>query len=253
MHLPFRLNKAGETLLLTEPGGWLADQVELLPLGPDESYGRFPDGGAGWVVTPLQAMTPGGPNVAANLPPVFVSEPLTEIEPGQYFQYMVQTDDPEGNYRWLEALALPRWAAFENFQRGNGQVRGTPSGADIGMHLFQFRVWDGYHKSESFQTFTVEVLDPAIEDVKERDLYQGILFPNPTTQGSSYLCRAEENTSLTFSLYDPSGRRLWTQTRETHAEIFRLELDFSVFARGMYVLQVQRGGKLVDVQKVILQ
>jgi hypothetical protein len=64
LHTNFKLSKGGETVALydTESQGYrLLDQVSYDGLGPDVSYGRFPNGGADWKT--LGASTPGGANL----------------------------------------------------------------------------------------------------------------------------------------------------------------------------------------------
>lgn len=65
LHTNFKLGAGGEPVLLTAADGvTLLDQAPASPLTVDQSYGRSPDGGAGWTVFP--AATPGAANGAPN-------------------------------------------------------------------------------------------------------------------------------------------------------------------------------------------
>jgi hypothetical protein len=68
LHTNFRLSKGGETIALYDTelrGSRLLDQVTFDGLGPDLTFGRFPNGGADWAA--LGANTPGGYNLNAPL------------------------------------------------------------------------------------------------------------------------------------------------------------------------------------------
>jgi len=61
LHVPFRLNAAGETILLTAPDGRPVNAVTFGPLSNDAAEGRFPDGSAGHGL--LTIPSPAAPNV----------------------------------------------------------------------------------------------------------------------------------------------------------------------------------------------
>jgi hypothetical protein len=253
LHLPFRLDKAGETLILSEPGGWEADRVALPASYADESFGRYPDGRENWQWVPLVSTTPGGKNVPDNVPPAFTSGPREEIRPENYYRYDIQTQDENGDYRWLEALAVPQWLRFESYFDGNGALFGTPQKQHIGTHLVQLRIWDGYQGSQSVQTFSIEVIDPALADLQDRMPYDGILSPNPSAGEMDYLVRAEADQPLQMSLKDVAGRTVWEKEEQTTEDIFRTKLDFSHLASGLYFFQLWVGEEPKDLHKVVLQ
>lgn len=79
-HTGFRLDAAGETVVLTDPAGREVDRVLLPPLRPDESLGRSPDGGGNWHVLARPNATPGRENPVVTSgqvidPPVFTVSP----------------------------------------------------------------------------------------------------------------------------------------------------------------------------------
>ncbi len=49
LHTNFRLDKAGEPLLLTDPSSNRIDEIPPTPIPTDISYGRQPDGTTNWV------------------------------------------------------------------------------------------------------------------------------------------------------------------------------------------------------------
>lgn len=57
LHLPFNLKKAGETILLTSPMGYLLDKVTYENANTDVSFARTPDGVGS--LEPCAAPTPG--------------------------------------------------------------------------------------------------------------------------------------------------------------------------------------------------
>ncbi len=64
-HTNFKIKAAGETLMLTDPSGTVADSIATVPLEEDISYGRKPDGGGTLVY--YDEPTPGSHNAPASI------------------------------------------------------------------------------------------------------------------------------------------------------------------------------------------
>ena len=67
LHVNFRLAKAGDTIILTTPNGWILDAVAYDAQADNVSSGRYPDGGGD--ISSFAIPTPGAPNVASPLEP----------------------------------------------------------------------------------------------------------------------------------------------------------------------------------------
>jgi len=81
LHTDFQLNAGGERLVLTRPDGVVADQVHFGPIPRDVSYGRQPDGAAGWFF--FEQPTPGAPNTTVGATE-FLTAPTFSLPGGFY-------------------------------------------------------------------------------------------------------------------------------------------------------------------------
>ena len=61
LHLPFKLSKDGETVVLEMPDGTPASSVTFPALGADEAFARMDDGAADWVIA-MDGGTPAASN-----------------------------------------------------------------------------------------------------------------------------------------------------------------------------------------------
>jgi hypothetical protein len=88
LHVPFRLNQAGEAIVVSAPDGRVLDMVSFGPQTVNVSEGRYPDGASAryFMTTP----TPRAPNVIAQPPepPVLSS---VSIQPGGTITFSVNT------------------------------------------------------------------------------------------------------------------------------------------------------------------
>ena len=64
-HTNFKLNADGETLFLSDSGGFLVDMIEIPVSMPDVSFGRISDGSLPWI---FQVPSPGSENTGEEIP-----------------------------------------------------------------------------------------------------------------------------------------------------------------------------------------
>lgn len=92
IHLPFRLSRNGESIILSQPDGTLADRVDFGPVADDQSLGRFPDGTS--EISEDLLPTPGLPNRTRNMQPDLVinTTTLQVIDGHLHLQWNSQPD-----------------------------------------------------------------------------------------------------------------------------------------------------------------
>ena len=110
VHTNFKLSSAGDSLLLSAPGGELLDIVWTGPLPADRSAGRAPDGAANWLY--LEEETHTDPNPATGYPgfadTLIADQPpghrvapfsvaLDSPAPGAEIRYTLDGSEPDGD------------------------------------------------------------------------------------------------------------------------------------------------------------
>ncbi len=108
LHTNFKIKAEGEALLLTDPSGFIVDQISPVEMASDLSFGRKPDGGSDWVffteATPGEGNTTNG--FAAYSSPVnfshkagfyegSISVRLTTSLPNAQIRYTLDGSDPD--------------------------------------------------------------------------------------------------------------------------------------------------------------
>ncbi len=94
LHVSFKLNNAGESILLTAPDNREVDRVDFGEQKNDRAEGRYPDGGTG--ISGLTVPTPGTANVLASFTSLGLTGPSPELKltttPGWTYQVETSTD-----------------------------------------------------------------------------------------------------------------------------------------------------------------
>jgi hypothetical protein len=85
LHTNFKLSSNGEFIVITDSLGDKIDQISFGIVGPDDSYGRYPDGDSSWVIF-LDA-TPGDSNTTVGYSGI-TAEPLASLPGGFYSSYV---------------------------------------------------------------------------------------------------------------------------------------------------------------------
>lgn len=68
---------------------------------------------------------------AANVAPVITGSPLTAVSPGATYSFAPSVVDPDGDAVVFAIEAKPAWATFDT---ATGELAGTPTAADVGVH-----------------------------------------------------------------------------------------------------------------------
>ncbi|MGF1492673.1 MAG: DUF4347 domain-containing protein [Microcoleaceae cyanobacterium] len=88
--------------------------------------------------------------------PSFTSAPVTSVNQGSNYTYVIQATDPNGDDLTItNLLGLPDWLNITDNGDGTARLAGTPDISDIGSSLVRLQVTDG--EFEAFQDFTVTV------------------------------------------------------------------------------------------------
>jgi hypothetical protein len=82
LHTSFKIDQAGETLILSAPDSSIADQVNPVALTDNLSFGRKPDGTATWMF--FGVPTPGFPNATQGYASIIIDTILFSAKGGYY-------------------------------------------------------------------------------------------------------------------------------------------------------------------------
>lgn len=102
-----------------------------------------------------------------NTPPVFTSTPVTQVNVGQNYSYVITLTDADiaqGDQLAVETANYPSWMTLTPAGTNSWELSGTPTLADVGMHNVDIEIEDnlshaaGVHCGHAHQGFTVEVI-----------------------------------------------------------------------------------------------
>ncbi len=106
-HLPFKINAAGEDLLISAPDGTLLDLISFGQQAADISLSRLPDGTGDWIICP--SPTPGASNSTSTALPL-TDTPQASVTSGRYdapFQLSFTSSTPGAQIRLRFDGAIP--------------------------------------------------------------------------------------------------------------------------------------------------
>lgn len=150
---------------------------------------------------PTENPPPSNPVPPANNPPTISGSPPGVVTVGKAYSFTPSASDPDGQKLTFSIAGKPAWAAFDS---GSGRLYGTPTSADVGVHVgIQIRVTDG-EASASLPAFEI-----VVEGINRAPTISG--SPVKTvTEGQSYTFRPSasdpDGDPLTFSI---SGKPSW--------------------------------------------
>ncbi len=97
----------------------------------------------------------GAGGTPVNSPPVITSTPPASVLEDALYSYTLTASDPDNDPLTFSVVgALPGWLTFDTL---SGDLSGTPTNDDVGLHNVVLRVSDGQESVD--QTFTIEVIN----------------------------------------------------------------------------------------------
>lgn len=184
-----------------------------------------------------------------NNPPQIDSQPVTDADIGQLYQYPVQASDADGDVLSYQLTDAPDGMTID----AAGLIQWTPDANDIGLHDVTLLVDDG-RGGYAESSYTLAVRDPAANRGP-------VITSSPVTQaqpGSAYVYQVIVNDpdgdALSYQLtnaptgmaVDGDGRITWTPAAN-QAGLHGVSLEVSDgrggVARQSYSIQVQTAGE----------
>ena len=111
--------------------------------------------------------------------------------------------------------------------------------------------------------FRGEVLQDVIEfepnmDLKKLDVMfeqnqDFMIYPNPTVKQTSVYFILEEEEKVRYELYDVTGRLLSKKQSDLLAGAHRIDIDFSLYEQGSYILNFIIGNNKLVTERIIVQ
>ncbi len=127
-----------------------------------------------------------------NNPPVFISEPATEVDQGSLYSYLITATDPDNDTLIFTVPVKPDWLTFDSV---SNTLSGVPVQEDIGIYDITVRITDGV--IETIQGFQLTVID--VNDLPEflsspiLTVYQDAIY------GYNFLAHDPDGDDLTYT------------------------------------------------------
>jgi len=180
LHIGFKLSKSGGYLGMYGPDGAVVDAFSYGVQTPDQSQGRFPDGGdLPWATLAQPSPRSSNRVSGGNSAPVLASIPPQSIGEQQMLQFKVVGTDPDAGQTLAYSLVedAPAGAEMEAF---TGMFRWTPTEEQgPGTYSFTVRVTDnGIPFRSATQRVTVSVAEvnraPVLPALSDRTVDEGV-------------------------------------------------------------------------------
>ena len=95
-----------------------------------------------------------------NDPPVFTSEPVTQVEQSQSYQYIIATSDPDGDEVSITSDFLPSWLTLLDNGNGSAVLSGTPTENDQTRVTLIASDEAGLQSEQTFSIYVVDLQNP---------------------------------------------------------------------------------------------
>ncbi len=175
---------------------------------------------------------------AVNLPPVFVSTPVTEASVGIAYEYNIQANDPNGDALTFEAPVLPDWMGFDDNGNGTARIFGTPE--TTGQSNVVISVSDGV--LDASQAFTILITGIG----EQKNVFSISTYPNPCKNKMMVEFSQPCAEGYTIEITDLSGQIILKQYTTDQKKV----INTGSLDPGIYILRVYSLGHIV-ISKII--
>ncbi|MCF8295101.1 MAG: T9SS type A sorting domain-containing protein, partial [Bacteroidales bacterium] len=176
-------------------------------------------------------LLPVTPEILANQAPIINSQPDTIVMVDEFYAYIFEASDPDGNSLTLNQSGLPGFISYTDNGNHTATISGTPASTDQGIYPVVLTAWDGV--AFGSQVYFLHVI-PTI-GIPENETLIMHVSPNPASE--SILIQTNQNLkSGSISIYNKLGMLVKTIAPVESAPL-NLTIDISNLPAGMYMIE----------------
>jgi hypothetical protein len=153
--------------------------------------------------------------------------------------------DVYSNGNWINSVYVRNGSQSQNWVQAS-----VPLTAYVGQTiLIRFRGITGAGSASDMAIDAVRVEDPtSVPDYNPADFVT--VYPNPTKGQFTFNTEGLNNESVSATVYDITGRTVFTRNYGEQFGTFQSTIDLSRFENGTYFLEVSIG-EVVSVQRIV--
>ncbi|MCB0838214.1 MAG: T9SS type A sorting domain-containing protein, partial [Bacteroidetes bacterium] len=106
-----------------------------------------------------------------------------------------------------------------------------------------------YLNSSSLQEYILTIKDPVDEIAISSE--NGVVYPNPSDGFMHYIYPTPAGSEVLLEFFDLSGKALVSKTHLSAGDFFKIPIDISSFAPGVYFMRVWVNKQIISTHKII--
>jgi len=128
--------------------------------------------------------------------------------------------------------------------------------AKAGTYVIKVYGYNGAYSATNCYTLNASISNSTfkeIQDISETEVTDGIqLFPNPANYELNVTFNSDNNETAVINIYDLTGRMVFTKNFQSAQGRNTYTLNTSDLSRGVYILTLENGGKMLN-QKLVIE
>mgnify|MGYP003805799403 CR=1 FL=1 len=128
--------------------------------------------------------------------------------------------------------------------------------AKAGTYVIKVYGYNGAYSATNCYTLNASISNSTfkeIQDISETEVTDGIqLFPNPANYELNVTFNSDNNETAVINIYDLTGRMVFTKNFQSAQGRNTYTLNTSDLSKGVYILTLENGGKMLN-QKLVIE
>ena len=184
--------------------------------------------------------------LSVNTAPTFSSEPITNINAYEEYNYTITANDIDNDFLTISCLEKPEWLDLETYNNNDitAVLTGTPTNENSGNHIVRLKLSDNINE-DVIQEFTINVASD-FSNIETMNMNSLNIYPSPAKENFT-ISYGKHLKNVKIELFNMNGQQVLDKNLTNNVT----KINIENLSSGTYIVHIISENKIIEKDKLI--